>query len=244
MDWNPDQYAKFNSAREAPFLDLLSHVARRPSLRVVDLGCGPGNLTRKLADALAGSDVTGIDSSPAMLARAAGHARPGLRFAAQTIEEFAASDERYDLVFSNAALHWVHDHEQLIPRLVGKLSSGGQIVVQMPSDDYNPMRVIFAEAAGWRHKMGTLDIAAYADLLWRSGAHQDMLVYEKVYCHELPDADAILEWMRGTTLLPYLERAADPDALIAEVRTRFRREFPGSPVMFGFRRTLLAAARV
>jgi len=88
-----------------------------------------------------------------------------------------------------------------------------------------------------------LSIGEYAELLWVHGG-RELTVYEKVYCHELPDADAILEWMRGTTLLPYLEDAADPERLTAQIRERFRREFPGSPVMFAFRRTLFAATRV
>src|SRR5690348_5698425 len=141
MDWNPEQYAKFTAPREAPFDDLLALVKRRPGmgLRVVDLGCGPGVLTRRLADALDGSDVLGIDSSAAMLARAADLARPGLRFAAQSIEEFAhAGDGKFDLVISNSTLHWCADHEQLIPKLLARVAPGGQIVVQMPSDDFNP----------------------------------------------------------------------------------------------------------
>src|SRR5579863_7917998 len=152
MDWNPAQYVKFMSAREAPFQDLLALVARRPSLRVVDLGCGPGNLTRLLAEALADCEVIGIDSSPAMLERAQSETRANLQFRLGTIEGFASSDEKVDLIFSNAALHWAHDHERLLPSLLARLAPGGQITAQLPSDDYNPMRVIFAEAAGWRHR--------------------------------------------------------------------------------------------
>ena len=148
MDWNPEQYAKFSAPREAPFEDLLTLVRRRPGLRVVDLGCGPGNLTRRLADLLEGSDVVGIDSSPAMLARAAGAARDGLRFVEGTIESFAASTDKFDLVFSNSALHWAGDHEHLVPALLAHLSPGGQIVAQLPSDDFNPMRVTFAQVSG------------------------------------------------------------------------------------------------
>jgi trans-aconitate 2-methyltransferase len=245
MDWNPEQYARFSAAREAPFDDLLALVPRRPRLRVVDLGCGPGILTRKLADALPDSDVLGIDSSPAMLARAAGEARPGLRFAQKSIEELVAGDDKFDLVFSNSALHWVPDHARLIPGLLAHVVPGGQLVAQLPSDDFNPMRVIFAEAAGWRHQMGTLDISAYAQLLWQNGAREELLVLEKIYPHVLPDAAAVLEWGKGTALLPYLERldAAGQAALLADIRARLERHFPTGPVFFPFRRTIFSARR-
>jgi trans-aconitate 2-methyltransferase len=245
MDWDPKQYGKFMAAREAPFADLLALVGKKPGMRVVDLGCGPGNLTRKLADALDGATVVGIDNSAAMLDKAAGEARPGLTFRQQSIEDFVRSDEKYDLVFSNAALHWVHGHETLLPALLARLDAGGQITVQLPSDDYNPMRVIFAEAAGWRHKMGTLDIAAYANLLWQHGAREDMLVFEKIYPHLVADADAVLEWGKGTALLPYLEGrdAAAQAALIADIRARLKAYYPTGPVFFPFRRTIFSARR-
>src|SRR5215469_4577122 len=103
MPWNPERYHQFQRERAAPFEDALALVTRRDGLRVIDLGCGTGELTRRLADALPGSDVVGIDSSSEMLARAAPHARPGLRFEQGTIEELAGE---WDLIFSNAALHW------------------------------------------------------------------------------------------------------------------------------------------
>jgi trans-aconitate 2-methyltransferase len=253
MDWDPKQYEKFLHMREAPFVDLLAHVARRPRMRVVDLGCGPGNLTRQLADALDGADVIGVDNSAAMLARAQSEARPGLRLRQQSIEEFAfgsgeefaRSDEKFDLIFSNAALHWVDEHEKLIPALLARLAPGGQIAVQLPSDDYNAMRATFAEAAGWRHRMGTLDIAAYATLLFEHGAREELLVYEKIYPHVVADADAVLEWGKGTALLPYLAPLDDAGrrALLDDVRARLWAKFPAGPLFFPFRRTIFSARR-
>src|SRR6266540_2506697 len=132
MKWNPTQYDKFNAAREAPLYDLLALIDKRPGLRVIDLGCGPGNITVKLAAALPDSDVLGIDSSAEMLATA-------------------------------------------------------------------------AELAGWRYDLASLDISAYAEILYAHGV-TDLTVFEKVYPHVLADADAVLEWGKGTALLPYLER--------------------------------------
>ena len=88
---------------------------------------------------------------------------------------------------------------------MARLSARGQIAVQLPSDDYNSARTIFADVAGWRYEMGTLDIGAYAELLFAAGLG-DLDVFEKIYPHVLADADAMLEWAKGTALLPYLER--------------------------------------
>jgi trans-aconitate 2-methyltransferase len=232
MKWDVDQYERFRSEREAPFEDAFALIQMQPK-RAVDLGCGTGGLSKKLAERL-GCEILGIDSSSEMLKKAEIPTRQ------MSIEQFADGDEEFDLVFSHAALHWVPDHRRLIPQL---LRRGRRLVVQMPSNHHHRAHQLIAEVAGWRPEWPMLSIGEYAELLWANGG-RELTVYEKVYCHELPDADAILEWMRGTTLLPYLERTADPERLIAQIRERFRREFPGSPVMFGFRRTLFAATRV
>ena len=104
MAWDPEQYRKFQAERFAPFEDCLALVERRPRLRVIDLGCGTGELTRRLHEALPGSEVEGIDSSAEMLERAAPLAGPGLRFEQRSIE---ALEGTWDLVFSHAALQWV-----------------------------------------------------------------------------------------------------------------------------------------
>lgn len=116
MPWNPEQYHRFQQQRAEPFVDLTALVTQRPNLSVVDLGCGTGELTAQLADMLPGSDVVGLDSSAAMLAKAEQYARPGLRFVQGDIADFATPT---DLIFSTVALHWVGDHHRLIARLMG-----------------------------------------------------------------------------------------------------------------------------
>ncbi|MGB8930562.1 MAG: methyltransferase domain-containing protein, partial [Anaeromyxobacteraceae bacterium] len=130
--WNPELYARFAAERAQPFHDLLALVRAHPGMRVVDLGCGPGELTAHLHRALAARETLGLDSSDAMLARAAAHAGGGLTFAKGDVGAF--SGEGYDLVFSNAALHWVPDHEPLLARLAGALAPGGQLAVQVPAN--------------------------------------------------------------------------------------------------------------
>ena len=251
MPWDPERYEQFKKERYAPFEDLIRLVTVRDALRVIDLGCGTGELTRRLADALPDSDVLGIDSSAEMLTKAAARARLGLRFEQCRIEE-AGTD--WDLIFSNAAIHWVDDHESLVPRLLSLLRPNGQLVVQVPSNFDHATHTIIAEIVaeepfrealgGWVHHWPVLPIDNYANLLYANGG-TNIAVFEKVYPHVLPDADALADWMSGTALVPFMERL--PDELhapfIEHYRERLRARFPSHPVFFGFRRTLFAATR-
>ncbi len=249
MAWDPAQYQKFQRERAQPFEDALALVARRPGLRVVDLGCGTGELTRRLADALPGSDALGLDFSTEMLAKAEPQARPGLRFEKRAIEDF---DGEWDLIFSHAALHWIVDHEALIPKLMSHVKDGGQLVVQIPSNHYNKAHRALSETAeefsatlnGYRWDVPVLPVERYAEILYAAGG-REITAYEKVYPHVVPDADAVVEWMRGTSMVPYLERL--PKDAVAPFFAGFRRRvgelFPTEPVFYGFKRILFAATR-
>jgi trans-aconitate 2-methyltransferase len=251
MPWEPDRYHQFQRERFAPFEDLVSMIRPRAGLRVLDLGCGTGELTRRLADWLPESEVVGIDSSPQMLERAAPLARPGLRFEVAAIESVAGT---WDLVFSHAALQWVEEHAALIPRLLSLVAPGGQIAVQMPSNHGHATHRLIVELAaeapfrealgGWTRPSPVLTIDAYAELLHTHGG-QDLTVVEKAYPHVLPDADAVLEWTRGTALIPYLERLpAELRAPFLEAyRRRLQARWPSGPVFYPFRRILFAAVR-
>ena len=234
MAWDPAQYEKFKREREQPFIDTLALVDRSAK-SAIDLGCGTGELTARLLDALPGAQVLGVDSSEEMLSRA--KPRPGLRFEKQSIEEVSGS---WDLVFSHAAVQWVEDHEKLVPRL---LSMAKQLVVQMPSNhDHEAMRIV-VELAGWQRDVPVLPVARYAEILHGAGG-RDLTVMERVYAHELPDSDALLEWLSGTALLPYVERLAEADRrpFREELAKRLRARWPG-PVFFAFKRIIFAARR-
>jgi trans-aconitate 2-methyltransferase len=249
VPWNPDTYHKFQSERAAPFNDLLRLVNVREGLRVVDLGCGTGELTARLAEHLPGSDVVGIDNSPQMLERAAQYERPKLRFELASIEEL---EGEWNLIFSHAALHWVENHDTLIPRLLSHLRPGGQLAVQIPSNHNHVTHRLITEIAGeepfrsalggWTRKSEVLGIEQYADLLYEHGG-QDITVFEKVYPHLLADADALADWTSGTALVPYFSRLGEDlkDQFMARYRERLRTHYPSSPVFYGFRRTLFSA---
>jgi len=251
MPWDPDRYLAFQAERFAPFEDAVRLVNVGEGLSVIDLGCGTGELTRRLADMLPKSKVLGIDSSPEMLTRAKSQARPGLTFEQRSIEQVQG---KYDLVFSHAAIQWVDDHEKLIPRLLALVSIGGQLVVQMPSnhghETHTLIRVVASESpffsalGGYSRNSPVLSIDRYADILYANGGC-DMVVMEKVYPHVLPDSDALAEWTAGTALVPYLERlSADQKvAFLERYKEKLRARFPQKPVFYGFRRTIFAATR-
>src|SRR5512141_3198102 len=144
MPWNPNQYHKFQAERSAPFYDLLALVDVRPNLKVIDLGCGTGELTRQLADRLPNSEVTGLDSSQEMLDKAASFSHPGLVFTQGDQSQLTGA---WDLIFSNAALQWTENHAELIPFLYDKLAPGGQLAVQIPSNHNHISHQIYRETA-------------------------------------------------------------------------------------------------
>jgi trans-aconitate 2-methyltransferase len=249
VPWDPKRYEQFAEQRFLPFEDLVALINVRPGLRVVDIGCGTGELTRRLAELLPDSDVLGIDASAEMLERAR-EVAPDVRFEQQRIEDVSGE---WDLVFSHAAIQWVEDHASLIPRLFSMVAPAGQIAVQQPSNFDQPSHTImksiaeeqpYASALSWNREWPVLGIDDYAQLLFDAGA-ADMTVFEKVYPHVLENADAIVDWMSGTALVPYRERLGEE--LYASFRERYRtllrERYPMSPVFFGFRRTLFAARR-
>jgi len=251
MLWNPDQYHKFQTERAAPFEDLLALVRVRPGLRAVDLGCGTGELTRHLADHLPSSTVLGLDNSPSMLEKAAAFSRPDLRF---ELGDQAELEGLWDLVFSNAALHWSEDHPRLMGHLFSCLREGGQLAVQVPSNYMHVSQRLIRETAreepfrsllqGFVRQSPVLPIDAYAQVLV-SLAAREILVFEKVYPHVLADADAVVEWVSGTTLVPYFERLGPrKEDFVETYRHKLRGEMPGSPIFYPFKRILFSARRI
>jgi trans-aconitate 2-methyltransferase len=257
MPWDPDRYDLFKRERTAPADDLLALLERRPGLRVIDLGAGTGELTRRLSDLLPDSTTLGVDSSPEMLARSASFERPSLRFELRSIEDVlrgAPDAPLWDIVFSNAALQWVPDHTQVMAAVFGLLEPGGQLLIQVPSNHGHPTHRLLAELAarepyrtalgGFSRSSPVLTISAYAELFYALGA-SSIVALEKVYPHVLDGADALVEWMSGTALVPYLERLTEPHAtdFASAYRELLRVRFPERPVFLGFQRIILSACR-
>jgi trans-aconitate 2-methyltransferase len=250
MPWDPKQYHKFQAERSAPFFDLLNLVEVRPNLKVVDLGCGTGELTRQLADVLPNSDVTGLDSSTNMLEKARAFASPGLHF--EQGDQARLTGE-WDVIFSNAALQWSENHAELMPYLYERLKPGGQIAVQVPSNHNHISHQLYRETAseepfqsilnGFQRYAPVLTIDEYARLFFECGA-ENIIVFERVYAHVLENADAVVEWISGTALVPYFERLGEHrQAFLDVLRGKMRAALPETPVFYPFRRTLLSARK-
>ncbi len=253
MPWNPDQYLKFQAARSAPFDDITTLITLREGLRAVDLGCGPGELTRKLADRLPGCDMLGLDNSQEMLARAAPHTREGVRFEYGTVEDFAATSGEWDLIFSHATLHWIPDHRQLFPALMAKVRPGGQFAVQMPSNFNHIAQRLVVDIAleepfrtalnGFVRYSPVLAIDDYAEMLFTAG-FENIIVFEKIYPQVHENSDGVVEFTKGSVLVPYLERLGDQsEAFMQAYHERLRQHMPGSPVFYSFRRIIMVGTR-
>jgi trans-aconitate 2-methyltransferase len=251
--WNPEQYARFAAERAQPFHDLLDLVRPVPGGRAVDLGCGSGELTAELHRRLQAGHTLGLDSSPAMLERASALAGDGLRFELGDIAEFDGGG--WDVVFSNAALQWLPDHEALFGRLAGALAGGGQLAVQMPANFDHPSHVVADELAGeepfrselggWRGMAPIRPPEWYALLLDRLGLAEQH-VRLQVYLHHLADREQVVEWVRGTLLTAYAKRL--PAGLFEQFLDRYRERLlprldDGRPYRYPFKRVLLWARR-
>ena len=247
MSWNPQQYERFKAERRQPFDDLLALVDRRPNLRVVDLGCGTGELTRELHDTLGAADTLGVDSSAAMLEKAAAVANASLRFVQAEIEQFAP-EQAVDLIFSNAALHWVDDHESLFARLATFLATGGQLAVQMPANEPHASHVTAVETA---QELGIeprrspmLPPERYSEILHRLGFTKQH-VRLQIYGHLLDSSAGVVEWVKGTLLTDYERRAGDRwPQFLARYRERLLEKIGDvQPYFFTYRRILISATR-
>jgi trans-aconitate 2-methyltransferase len=215
--WDPLQYERFRAERAQPFRDLLALVEKRPGMRAADLGCGTGEFTLELHRALGARETVGIDSSGAMLAKTP--AAPGLRFEQGDIVAFAPA-ERFDLLFSNAALHWLPDHPALLRRLTDALLPGGQLAVQMPMNDEHPSHRTAHELAqthefkrllgGFEKRPPLLEPAQYAAWLNQLGFSRQR-VRLQVYGHLLEGREQVIEWVRGTLLTDYQKRLQPAD---------------------------------
>ena len=248
--WNPDQYHRFAAERRQPFEDLLSLIQRGDSMRVIDLGCGSGELTRHLHVTLGANDTLGIDSSPAMLQRASEQTTERLRFELGDIDHYAF-DGQFDLIFSNAAVHWVPDHERLFTRFAEALKPHGQLAIQMPANYTHPSHTSAEDVARDPefahflskdpHPRNLLPADEYARILFRLGFRRQH-VREQIYLHVLPSRNEIVEWVRGTLLTAYQQTLPGNqfERFVERYRERLFEQVPDTkPFPFTYRRVLI-----
>lgn len=251
--WDPGRYLRFADERRRPGLDLLGRIPHGRRRLVVDLGCGTGHLTAALADRWPDARVVGVDSSSDMLERPRA-ALPGLEWVEADIARWAPPSPP-DVIYSNAALHWVDDHAGLIPRLLGLLSASGVLAVQMPNNWDQPTHTVPArilDEPGWpeeaRDAHPRRRVASPADYRrWASPAAV-VDIWETIYHHPLTGPDPVLEWVKGSLLRPVLQ-VLDPDEgreLERRCAEGYRSAYPPDPdgvTLFPFRRLFIVAVR-
>ncbi|RBY94075.1 trans-aconitate 2-methyltransferase [Blastococcus sp. TBT05-19] len=254
--WHPGSYLRFAGERARPFVELVARVAAEEPRVVVDLGCGEGSLTASLARRWPGARVTGVDSSPEMLAAASASASDRVSFELGDVADWAPS-EPVDVVVSNAVLHWVPGHAELMARWAGALPPGGWLAVQVPGNFRNPTHALLAElcrSPGWADRLAdagpapdtVLEPAGYAEVLTGAGLAAD--VWETTYLHVLTGTDPVLAWVRSTVLRPVLARLDDDDAarFTEAYAAALRNAYPARPdgtTLLPFRRVFAVGSR-
>lgn len=254
MTWNPERYLAFGDQRTRPAIDLLARVPLAAAARIADLGCGPGNSTALLVERWPEAEVIGVDNSREMLtkARASG-------VQASWVEADIATwapEDPLDLIYSNAALHWVADHERLFPKLLGYLRPGGALAIQMPRNFDAPSHVLLRETAQsgpWatclEGSLATPSVVApawYYDLLAPDAG--TLNVWETEYLHVLDGDDPVLMWTRSTALRPVMDAldAQHHEAFEAAYAAQLREAYPkraDGRTLFPFRRLFIVAQR-
>lgn len=250
MKWDPAKYVQFGDYRNRPFFDLTGRIHAANPGQVVDLGCGPGNLTATLASRWPGARVVGVDSSAQMLGKAAEltAAQPSLAFEQQDIRDWTPSDDT-DVVVTNAALQWVPGHQDLLRTWLAGLRPGGWFAMQVPGNFNAPSHQLMRQLAGsprWAAQLdGVLrggesvsEPADYLEIMLDAGCTAD--AWETTYQQLLPGPDPVLEWVRGTALRPVLAvlPAEDGAAFEAEYADALRAAYPQGRhgTVFPFRR--------
>lgn len=253
--WNPDAYMKFGNERTRPSIDLVGRIDLADPASVVDIGCGPGNSTQVLRERWPKASVIGLDSSPRMIEKARAAFPAGEWVLADAASW--APDGRYDLIFSNATLQWIPDHDALIGRLFERVARGGALAVQVPANSGSPLHQALlrtARSPEWRtatagceNLITYQDAAFYYDRLRGRTGRLD--IWETTYFHVMESRRDLVEWYASTGLRPYLERLAgdhEREAFRNRVLSECESGYPlraDGRVLFPFKRLFFVAYR-
>ena len=252
--WNPAQYLKFGNERLQPVIDLIGRIPLESPGVIYDLGCGTGSGTVMLKERWPDAGVTGIDSSASMLEGVSG-LKAAISWQQKDLNAWQP-ERPADLLFSNAALHWLDNHQALLPRLLGCLNPGGILAVQMPHNFSAPSHTSIADtvrSGPWRAKLEphlreqpVMDGDFYYDLLSPICSRVDM--WETTYYHVLSGDDPVVEWTKGSILTPILGvlDEAESAAFLEQYRQRVSGTYPqrsGGKTLLPFRRLFIMATR-
>jgi len=253
--WDAGLYLKFAKERTQPSFDLIARINHSHPDRIIDIGCGPGNSTAILRSRWSASDITGLDSSEEMIAMAS-QTYPMERWMLADANTWIA-DTPFDIVFSNAALQWLPNHESLYPHLISQVAIGGVLAVQIPAHYRSPLHQITQEVSKnpiWcdrmelpRNALTKHSATFYYEVLQPYTAHLE--IWETDYYHIVESPNAIVDWFRGTGLRPFLEALSTEEQkfhfeqmLLDGLTQAYPRQSDGR-VLFPFRRLFIIAYR-
>jgi trans-aconitate 2-methyltransferase len=254
-DWNPVLYSKFEAERMRAARDLLARIPLDSAGLIYDLGCGPGSSAELLLRRFPDARIVGLDTSDAMLAHARVRA-PRAEFVKQDIADWAPED-RPDLIFANAALQFLPDHDQLFRRLMSYLAPGGALAAQMPNtareSSHALMRMVAAEGP-WSSRLVPIAktqplIAGYEDYYdWLRPTASRIDIWTTTYVHPLDGPQSIADWFAGSTLQPFLERLGDDERceFLARYRAGLKEAYPPQPdgrTLFAYPRLFIIAVK-
>ncbi|MGG8019912.1 trans-aconitate 2-methyltransferase [Klebsiella aerogenes] len=249
-DWNPSLYLKFADERTRPAAELTARIVQQPVKLAVDLGCGPSNSTALLRAAWPEARIIGVDNSAAMLAQAA-KALPDCEFITANIEDWQPS-EPADVIYANASLQWLTEHQTLFPRLVRQLANSGVLAVQMPDNWQEPSHTLMrqvAEELGFPEsgRQPLPSVQQYYDMLTNSGCEVD--IWRTTYYHSLESHQAIVDWLQATGLRPYLQDLdeAEKNVFLERYLTLLQQHYPlqcNGKVLLLFPRLFIVARRL
>jgi trans-aconitate methyltransferase len=250
MPWNPEIYNKFKNIRYQAFYDLADFIKPVNGMKAIDLGCGTGEQTAILSDKFREASFLGVDSSAEMLEQSKALETDRLHFRKATTEETLASGEKWDLIFSNAALQWSNDHETLFTDLIKLVNPKGQFAVQMPVQPENKLNVILSDLVdeepfksylkGYKRDSPVLSIDEYAQILFDGGL-EELQIQQKVYPIIANDHETLYNFISGSALIPYIERLEGEEKalFIKTYKERIAEYFPKLPAIYSFKRILL-----
>ena len=255
MSWSAAQYVKFEEERTRPVRDLVQRIPLIDAANAADIGCGPGNSTEVLRARYPEARIVGIDSSPGMI-EAARKRLPEVAFEVADISEWR-SEERLDVILANAVLQWIPGHETLLPALIARLKPGGALAAQMPDNLEEPSHRLMREVASrgpWAAKLKDAAKARaerhgaewYFRLLRLHAPHVDL--WRTTYFHPLAGAQAVVEWLKGTGLRPFLDplQSGEREAFLARYEAAVAKAYPpeaDGTVLLPFPRLFFVAAR-
>jgi trans-aconitate 2-methyltransferase len=252
--WDPGTYLEFADERSRPFVDLLSRVQAADPRVVVDLGCGPGQLTASLADRWPRAEILGLDSSPEMIKQAAHFANVRVRFELQDLSEWRPKDP-VDVIISNATLQWVPGHRGLLPSLISALRPDGWLAFQVPGNFDEPSHRLLRQLAADSRYAAMLeglawpdsaDAATYLPDLAELGCSVD--AWQTTYLHVLRGPNPVFRWISGTGARPVLQALPDDQRadFVAEYQQLLNEAYPSRPygTVLRFRRIFVVAHRI